>query len=147
MSFAAIRSVIETSMATAFGGMSPAVPVIFDSVQSEPPVSAEGEYVSLNITFPMTVAPIICMEESGIGMIRGTVSINCYGPRAQGMKRLEEMATVAMTTLNTLKTVDAATNICVGQIAGPETVQQALLSTGQNPHTLVAVAAPFTAKG
>ena len=142
MSFATIRAVFESNIATAFGAMTPAVPVMFDNVQSEPPPGADSEFVILNLSFPSSVEPIICMEESGIEVIRGSVQVSCYAPRAQGMKRLEELATVAMATLNTLKTVDATVNACVGAIEGPTTVL-----AGQDPHGLVVIAAPFTAKG
>ncbi len=142
MSFAAIRAVFETELFAAFQAMTPPVPVMFDNVQAEPPPSSDSEFVLLNLTFPTTVEPILCLDESGIEVIKGSVQVSCYTPRQQGMKRLESMAEVAMSTLNTLKTASGTVRASVGVISGPTTVLG-----GTDPHALVVVAAPFTAKG
>ncbi len=142
MSFADIRALFETELTTAFQAMTPPVPVDYDNVQEEPAPGSNSEYVILNLSFPTTVEPIISLEESGIELIRGAVQVSCYTPRQQGMKRLEAMAETAMITLNNLKTKSSTINACVGTISGPTTVL-----SGDQPHALSVVAAPFTAKG
>ena len=142
MSLATIRSVFEVAIQNAFAGMTPAVPVAFDNVQSKPLGGADSEFVVLSIDFPSITAPILCMTEAGIDLIRGNVQVACYTPRETGMKRLEEMTTVAAQTLNTLKASDPAVNATVGQIAGPISVLE-----GPQPHALATLSAPFTARG
>ena len=141
MSLANIRALIETQVNDAFQAMSPAVPVVFDNVQEEPPGT---EYVILSVSYPSFTEPVLCPEGSSIEYIRGTVQLACYTPRAQGMRRLEEMATVAMQTLNFMKAAVDPNNVRlnIGSISGPDPVL-----AGDQPLALVNVAAPFTAKG
>jgi hypothetical protein len=58
------------------------------------------------------------------------------------MKRLEEMATTAASTLNTLKSEDSTIRASVGEISGPIHVIDS-----NNPVALVTISAPFVAKG
>ena len=141
MSLANIRSLVEVAMNDAFAALTPAVPVVFQNVQEEPPGQ---EYVILNLVYPNLTQPIICPEESNIETIQGTVTFVCYVPRAQGMKRLEELATVGCQTLNALKAQPDPNNVRfnLGAIEGPITVLD-----GDNPLALASVTAPFTAKG
>lgn len=142
MSLQTIRSLFERKITTAFSGLSPAVPVLYDNVQEEPPGGAATEYVRLIVSFPSLTEPIVTKAESSIEVIRGSVQISCYGPKAKGMKRLEEMAATAATTLNTLKTEDTTIRASVGEISGPISVIDS-----NNPHALVTISAPFVAKG
>jgi len=61
---------------------------------------------------------------------------------AESMKRLEEMATTAASTLNTLKSEDSTIRASVGEISGPFHVIDS-----NNPVSLVTISAPFVAKG
>ena len=142
MSLQTIRSLFERKITTAFSGLSPAVPVLYDNVQEEPPGGAATEYVRLIVSFPSLTEPIVTKAESSIEVIRGSVQVSCYGPKAKGMKRLEEMAATAATTLNTLKTEDTTIRASVGEISGPISVIDS-----NNPHALVTISAPFVAKG
>ena len=141
MSLANIRALIETQMNTAFQSMTPPVPVVFDNVQEAPP---GDEYVILSISYPSFTEPVLCPDESAIEYIRGTVQLACYTPRAQGMKRLEEMSSTGMQTLNSMKAAADPNNVrlSIGVIAGPTPVL-----SGDQPYALANVAAPFTAKG
>ena len=141
MSIANIRKLIETEINTAYAGMTPAVPVVYDNVQEEPPGQ---EYVMLSISFPSFTEPVLCPDESNIEYIRGTVQIACYTPRAQGMLRLESMASVGMVALNNMKAATDPDNVrlSIGSISGPDPVL-----AGDAPLALVNLAAPFTAKG
>ena len=141
MSLATIRSLIEVAINTAYGSLSPSVPVVFDNVQEEPPGS---EYVILSIAYPQLTEPIICPAESNIETVRGNVSLSCYVPRAQGMKRLDELAATGIQTLNQLKAAADPNNVRfnLGAVEGPIPVL-----VGDNPLALASVSAPFTAKG
>jgi hypothetical protein len=141
MSLTNIRSLIEVAITDAYAAMTPAVPVVYDNVQEEPPGQ---EYVILSLSYPELISPVLCPAESGIETIRGNVSLSCYTPRATGMKRLDEMATVGITVLNTLKAQSDPNGVRfnLGAVEGPVPVL-----TGDNPLALAAVSAPFTAKG
>ena len=142
MSLQTIRSLFERKMTTAFAGLSPSVPVMYDNVQEEPPGGANTEYVQLIVSFPSISEPVVTKAESGIEVIRGSVQVSCYGPKAKGMKRLEEMAALGASTLNTIKTEDTTIRASVGEISGPVPV-----INSNNPLALVTVSAPFVAKG
>ena len=142
MSFLTIRSLFERKITSAFTGLSPSVPVMYDNVQDEPPGGAATEYVRLIISYPSLTEPIVSKTESSIEVIRGSVQVSCYGPKAKGMKRLEEMASTAASTLNTLKTEDSTIRASVGEISGPIHVIDS-----NNPVALVTISAPFIAKG
>lgn len=123
-------------------GSSVIVPVIYDNVQETPPPT--DSYVILSLSYPTMTEPVLCPNESGIEWIRGSVQVSCYNRRAQGMRQLEEMAALAMTTLNTLQTRadPEGVNPRIGSIQGPTPVL-----SGDDPYALVTLAAPFTAKG
>ena len=142
MSFLTIRSLFERKITSAFTGLSPSVPVMYDNVQDEPPGGAATEYVRLIISYPSLTEPIVSKTESSIEVIRGSVQVSCYGPKAKGMKRLEEMAVLAASTLNTIKTEDTTIRASVGEISGPVPV-----INSNNPLALVTISAPFIAKG
>lgn len=145
MTLAAIRALFEKEIADAFGALSPAVPVVFDNVQEQPPVNADGEFVVLVLSYGNMTEPVLCPRESAIEHIRGNVQVSCYGPRSRGMKRIESLAQVAMQALNGIPAV-AITNASVasarvGVISGPVPVL-----SGSSPHALVTVSAPFSAR-
>ena len=59
MSFLTIRSLFERKITSAFTGLSPSVPVMYDNVQEEPPGGAATEYVRLIISYPSLTEPIV----------------------------------------------------------------------------------------
>lgn len=142
MTLAAVRALFETELNTAFQAMSPAVPVVFDNVQETPP---GDEYVIVSVTYASIAEPTLCFDGGNIEAITGTVSVNCYTPRQQGMKRLEQMATVAIQTLNGIKAAantDAdVISASVGQIEGPTN-----LIDGDAAYAFATVFAPFRAR-
>ena len=141
MSLQTIRSLFERKLTAAFSGLSPSVPVVYDNVKKAPSGAAK-EYVSLILSFPSLTEPIISNTESSIEVIRGIVQVNCYGPKAKGMKRLEELAATAASTLNTLKAEDSTIRASVGEISGPVNIVNS-----DNPRALVTISASFVAKG
>lgn len=141
MSYATIRATFETAIATPYSLLPTPVPVMFDNVQETPP---NGEHVILAISFPSTVLPTLCPDESGIELIRGNVQVSCYTPKGRGMKRLEELAQVAVQALVGISALPDTNNVRprVGEISGPTPVL-----SGDQPYALTTISAPFTAKG
>ena len=144
MSLSDIRSFVEVAVTNAYGALTPAVPVIYQNVQEEPPGGADCEYVIVSLSYPQFTEAIICPDESNIETIRGNVTLFCYTPRATGMKRLEELGSVGIRTLNNLKSAADPNGVRfnLGSVEGPIPVL-----TSDNPLALVNVNAPFTAKG
>ena len=142
MSFQSIRALVETRVNSAFGALTTPVPVVFDNVGGEPPGS---EYVVLSLSYTETTQPVLCQEEAAIEALRGNIQIVAYTARGNGMKRLEELSAVAMTTLNQLNNWALpnpnSVQMRVGQILGPTHVL-----SGNDPLAVSNVSAPFVAE-
>lgn len=136
MSLRAIRSLFETRINNAYQSLTVPVPVVFDNVGEEPPGE---EYVILSLSYTSFAEPQLCPSESLIEYIRGNVQIACYTPRQLGMSRLEELAAVGITALNTIKVGSPSTlHPNIGEILGPTPVLG-----GNAPKALVNLSAPF----
>ena len=141
MSFQTIRALIETRINDAYQGLSTPVPVVFDNVGEEPPGQ---EYVWLNIDYRSMTEPVLCVEESGIEVIRGNIQLAIYTPRGAGMGRLEALSATGLSALNTLKALPDPTGIrcSIGTTLGPVNVL-----SGDDPLAMANVSAPFMAYG
>ena len=141
MSLANVRKIFERKLAAAFEDES--VPVVFDNVQEEPPTGPEAFYAIINITFPNVTTPVICREEPMLTKVNGSIQISLYGPRLTGMKRLEQLAEVAIKVLCKIGASDDPDDVrpYCGEIAGPVSVL-----SGNGPMALTVVSAPFTAR-
>ena len=53
MNYQKIRAKVENPLLTAFGALSPAVPVFFDNITAAP-ANSTTEYVRVNVTFGLT---------------------------------------------------------------------------------------------
>ena len=140
MSFQQIRATFESALNSAYAALDPAVPVLFDNVQETPP--STYPFVAVNINFANTTTPVLCPNEGAMEQIRGSVQVTCYVAKQQGMKQLEELATVGMTALVQMKDICNPVRPFVGSIDGPQ--------SGVAPnasYTLTTISAPFTAKG
>ncbi len=141
MTIAAIRSLFERTINSAYQALATPVPVYFDNVQEDPLFGSDAEYVVLSVSFPSITTGVICMEASAMDRINGSVQISCYGPRGQGMKRLEELSSVGSQALQTIKTAgDATVRASVGAVDGPTQVPG-----GDAPYCLTVISAPFNA--
>jgi hypothetical protein len=58
MNYQAIRAALENPLLSAFGALSPAVPVFFDNITAVP-ANTTTEYVRINITFGITNEPTL----------------------------------------------------------------------------------------
>jgi len=142
MSYATIRAMFESAIVAAYQALPVPVPVCFDNVQETP---SDGEHVILSISFPGTAEGTVCgLGEGLIEYVRGSIQVSCYAPRAQGMKRVEQLAQVAATALAQLYLRPDPDNVRprVSNIQGPTNVL-----SGQQPYALAVVSAAFTGKG
>ena len=136
-----IRARYELAVREALAGLTPGIVLYYDNVQEEPlPGGSVVEYATITISFPNTAIADIC---GGMQRILGNVQVNIYGPRMNGMKRLEEAAAVVVCQLMDIHNYPDPDNVITFTqgVAGPNPVL-----SGNNPLALTVVSAPFTAR-
>ena len=137
MSFADIRSHIETKVFNGFQNLNPPVEVVFDNTLETPPALP---YVVCIISYNDTTLPTVCVEDGAIEQINGNLQLSIYTPRGRGMKALEQYGGEAMKVMNTLFDWRAAVKVKAGQINGPQSVL-----AGDEPYAVATLSCPFTA--
>ena len=118
MNYQAVRAAVENPLLTAFGALSPAVPVYFDNITAVPP-NTTTEYVRVNVTFGLTNEPMLT---TSMDNARGAIIIRVFTEKGKGPARNQTLLTTAVNVLETLN--DAAkpstgTFFRVGEINGP----------------------------
>lgn len=118
MNYQAIRAAVENPLLTAFGTLSPAVPVYFDNITAVPP-NTTTEYVRVNVTFGVTNEPTLT---SSVDNARGAVIIRVFTEKGKGPARNQSLLTTAVNVLETLNNSTKSTTgvyFKVGPINGP----------------------------
>lgn len=137
MSFAAVRSVIESKVYDTFQNLAQPVEVVFDNVQETPPAMP---YVVCIVSYVSTTEPVICPGGGAIERLLGNLQLSCYAPRGKGMKYLESLAAEGMKAMNTIYDTTAAAQVKCGQINGPTPVL-----AGTEPYALITLSCSFSA--
>lgn len=128
MNYQAIRAAVENPLLTAFGALSPAVPVYFDNITATPS-NTTTEYVRVNVTFGITNEPTLT---SSVDTARGAVVIRVFTEKGRGPARNQQLITTAVNTLETINNSTKSTSgvyFKVGSINGPT-----FSSTDNAPH-------------
>lgn len=118
MNYQAIRAAVENPLLTAFGTLSPAVPVYFDNITAVPP-NTTTEYVRVNVTFGITNEPTLT---SSVDNARGAIVIRIFTEKGKGPARNQTLITTAVNVLETINnTAKTASGVYfkVGEINGP----------------------------
>ena len=118
MNYQSIRAQVENPLLTAFGALSPAIPVYFDNITAVPPNSTT-EYVRVNITFGATNDPTLT---SSVDNARGAIVIRIFTEKGRGPSRNQTLITTAVDVLETLNNSTKGTTgtyFKVGSIEGP----------------------------
>ena len=137
MTFQAVRSHIESKVYSAFQGLTPSLPVVWDNVQEKPPGLP---YVICLVSYTSTTETVIDQAETAIENLTGNIQLSIYVPRGEGMKALEEYSTTAMVVFNTMYDWSSSVRVRCGQINGPVP-----LLNGPEPYALATVSCPFGA--
>ena len=95
MRYQAVRAAIESPLQTAFGALSPAVPVFFDNITAAP-ANATTEYVKVAVEFGLTTEQTL---ESNLDRIRGSIVIRVYTEKGKGPARNQTLMDTVVTTL------------------------------------------------
>ena len=118
MNYQKVRAAVENPLLTAFGALSPAVPVFFDNITAAP-TNSTTEYVRVNITFGSTNEPTL---SSSVDNAQGAIVIRIFTEKGKGPARNQTLVTSAVGVLETLNNT-AKTNSGVffrlGVIEGP----------------------------
>ena len=118
MNYQKVRAAVENPLLTAFGALSPAVPVFFDNITAAP-TNSTTEYVRVNITFGSTNEPTL---SSSVDNAQGAIVIRIFTEKGKGPARNQTLVTSAVGVLETLNNT-AKTNsgefFRLGGIEGP----------------------------
>ena len=127
MNYQKIRAAVENPLLTAFGALSPAVPIYFDNVIADPPNST-SEFVQVNIDFGLTNDPTLI---ESVDNARGLITIQVFTEKGKGPSRNQTLMTTAVATLETLNSSQKTTTgvyMRLGSIERPD-----FSSTESNP--------------
>jgi hypothetical protein len=128
MNYQAIRATVENPLLSAFGALSPAVPVYFDNITAVPP-NTTTEYIRVNVTFGITNEPTLT---SSVDNARGAIVIRVFSEKGRGPARNQTLVTTAINVLETLNNSTKGISgvyFKVGAITGPT-----FSSTEEAPH-------------
>ena len=140
MRYQAVRAAVESPLQTAFGALSPAVPVFFDNITAAPENSTT-EYVKVSVTFGLTTEQTL---ESNLDRIRGSIVIRVYTEKGKGPARNQ---TLVDTAVSTLLALSASTRAATGVYLRPGVVNGPSFSTTeQSPHMMGRIDAGFIAE-
>ncbi len=140
MRYQAIRAAIEGPLQTAFGALSPAVPVFFDGITAAP-ANATTEYVRVNVTFGLTTEVTLT---SNLDFARCSVVIRVYSEKGKGPVRNQTLLDTAVTTLTSLSAStrdDSGIYLRPGAINGPT-----FSAEEASPHFVGRIDTSFTAE-
>ena len=118
MNYQSIRAQGENPLLTAFGALSPAVPIFFDNITAAP-VNSTTEYVRLNVTFGITNEPTL---SSSVDNAQGAIIIRIFTEKGKGPARNQVLVNTAVDVLETLNDSTKGTTgtyFKVGSIEGP----------------------------
>ena len=140
MKYQAIRAAIEGPIQTAFGALSPAVPVFFDGITAAP-ANATTEYVRVNVSFGLTTEVTLT---SNLDFARGSVVIRVYSEKGKGPVRNQTLLDTAVTTLTSLS---ASTRDDSGIYLRPGAINGPTFSADEaSPHFVGRIDTSFTAE-
>ena len=140
MRYQAIRAAIEGPIQTAFGALSPAVPVFFDGITAAP-ANATTEYVRVNVNFGLTTEVTLT---DNLDFARGSVVIRVYSEKGKGPVRSQTLLDTAVTTLTSLS---ASTRDDSGVYLRPGAINGPTFSADEaSPHFVGRIDTSFTAE-
>lgn len=141
MTYQAIRARFESPLITAYGALTPPVPVYVDN-QPLVDLSSVTEYVLLRLSFGTTTEPTIA---SSFDLVRGSLVVEVYNAKGVGPGRGQTLITTAVNTLTAMNATQgtAVNNVrgSVGNIIGP-----AFFALEGQPHYLTRISVSFQAR-
>lgn len=140
MRYQAVRAAIEAPLQTAFGALSPAIPVFFDNITAAP-ANTTTEYVRVNISFGLTTEPTLT---NNLDFARGSVVVRVCSEKGKGPARSQTLLDTAVTTLLSLS---ASTRDGSGIYLRPGAINGPTFSTtDSSPHLVGRIDTSFVAE-
>ena len=140
MRYQEVRAAVESPVQTAFGALSPAVPVFFDNITAAP-ANTTTEYVKVSIEFGLTTEQTL---EGNLDRIRGSIVVRVYTEKGKGPARNQTLINEAVTTLLSLS---ASTRAATGIYLRPGAINGPTLSTTEGaPHLVGRIDTGFIAE-
>ena len=118
MNFQGVRAAMETPIATAYGALSPAIPVFFDNF-GDVTSDADSEFVYVNIQFGITTQAGLTAQ---FDQIQGVVTVRAFAEKDKGPARSQTLINTAFTSLQTINNTGQPTSgiyVRTGEITGP----------------------------
>ena len=118
MNFQGVRAAMEAPIATAYGALSPAIPVFFDNF-GDVISDADSEFVYINIQFGLTTEVAL---NSSLDNIRGIITVRAFAEKDKGAARSQTLIDTAFTSIRTLNTTGqprSGVHVRTGEITGP----------------------------
>ena len=118
MNFQGVRAAMETPIATAYGALSPAIPVFFDNF-GDVVSDADSEFVYVNIQFGITTQPGLTAQ---FDQIQGIVTVRAFAEKDKGPARSQTLINTAFTSLQTINNTGQPTSgiyVRTGEVTGP----------------------------
>ena len=118
MNFQGVRAAMEAPIATAYGALSPAIPVFFDNF-GDVISDADSEFVYVNIQFGVTTQPGLTAQ---FDQIQGIVTVRAFAEKDKGPARSQTLINTAFTSIETLNNTGQPTSgihVRTGEVTGP----------------------------
>ena len=141
MTLQAIRRFYEAPLITAYGALTPAVPVYVDN-QPLPDTTSLSEYVLLRLSFGLTTEPTLA---GSFDWHRGSLVVEVYSAKGVGPGRGQ---TLIQTAINTLTAMNATQGTAVNSVRGSvgSIVGPSFFALEGTPHYLTRMSTAFQAR-
>jgi len=118
MNYQDVRAKFESPLATAYGALSPAVPIYFDNFVDALSDTVD-EFVHVNIQFGLTTEPTLTTSHD---QIRGVIVVRVFTEKGKGPARNQTLlntATTSIQTINNTAKSNSGVYARTGSLEGP----------------------------
>lgn len=141
MTLQAIRAFYEAPLITAYGALTPSVPVYVDN-QQPPEFTSLSEYVLLRLSFGRITEPTIA--DTAIWH-RGSLVVECYNAKGVGPGRGQVLIQTAIDVFTAMNAVQSsAVNGVRGSVGG--IVGPSFFALDKQPHYMTRLSTAFQAQ-
>ena len=118
MNYQSLRTIFESQLATAYGALSPAIPIFFDNYSNAMADSVD-EFVNVNVQFGDTTQSSLTKS---FDQVRGIVVVRAFSEKGKGPARNQTLINTAFSTIETINNTGQPTSgvyVRTGVVVGP----------------------------
>tara|TARA_Y100001937_G_scaffold122697_1_gene184300 strand:- start:1 stop:426 length:426 start_codon:yes stop_codon:yes gene_type:complete len=118
MNYQSIRSIFETKLKTAYGSLTPAIPVFFDNY-SNAMSDAIDEFINVNIQFGETTQSSLTQS---FDEVKGIVVVRAFSEKGKGPSRNQVLINTSFDVIETINSTgkpNSGVYVRTGVINGP----------------------------